>query len=136
MKDERFFQGKDVGYQLAAYTGKNESGLTPIGDLVLVMTDEVDGFAGTKKAIIMLDTNVEQQNGGATSGRIVELGMDAFVWSADRKRPFGEDKPKIGDRVLFTRYSGLESFGADAKRYRVMSDNCISAVIKETSSGL
>lgn len=135
MKDGRFFQNKDVGYQLAPYTGKNESGFRPIGDLVCVMTDTVDGYAGTKKTIIMLDSNAEQQNAGATSGVIVDMGLDAFVWSADRKRPFGEDKPKIGDRVLFTRYSGLESFGADAKRYRVMSDNCISAVIKETSNG-
>lgn len=135
MKDGRFFQNKDIGYHPAPHTGTNESGFKPIGDLVCVMTDSVDGFAGTKKSIIMLDSKAEEQNAGATSGVIVEMGMDAFAWSADRKRAFGPDKPVVGDRVLFTRYSGLESFGADGNRYRVMSDNCISAVIKETSNG-
>lgn len=134
MQEERFFQNKDVGYQPAPYTGKNESGFTPIGDLICVMTDTVDGYAGTKKTIIMLDSKAEQQNTGTTSGIIVAMGEGAFVWSADRKRPFGVDAPKVGDRVLFTRYSGVESFGADTKRYRVMSDNSISAIIKETSN--
>lgn len=136
MQEERFFQNKDVGYQPAPYTGKNESGFEPKGDLVCVMTDTVDGYAGTKKSIIMLDSKVEQQNTGATSGIIVAMGGDAFMWSADRKRAYSDTKPEIGQRVLFTRYSGIESFGADGKRYRVMSDNSIAAVIKETSHGL
>ena len=135
MQEERFFQNKDVGYQPAPYTGKNESGFAPVGDLVLVMTDTVDGYAGTKKTIIMLESKSETMNTGTTSGIIVEVGEDAFMWSADRKRQFNAAKPKVGNRVLFTRYSGVESFGADGKRYRVMSDNSIAAVIKETSNG-
>lgn len=136
MKDERFYQNKDIGFQKAPFAGQNESGFTPVGDLVCVKTDSVDGFAGTQKTIMMLPEIAERHNMGATSGVIVAMGQDAFMWSADRKRPYGDVKPEVGTRVLFTRYSGIESFGADGNRYRVMSDNSIAAVIKETSHGL
>jgi co-chaperonin GroES (HSP10) len=133
---ERMIQRKHIAFVAGAFDGKNRSGYQPIGDSVCVMVDTVDGKLGTKGLITMTPGAIEMQNQGATSGVIVEVGPDAFVWSADRKRPFGDDRPKVGDRVFFVRYAGEATLGVDQKMYRIMSDNSIVAIFKEKSNGL
>lgn len=129
---ERVLRVGTANFKRADFNGKNESHIWPIGDLVLVMMDVVDGKLG-KSSLYMPNSSERDQNLGAQSGVIVAVGPDAFVWSADRNRPFGEDKPKVGDRVMFTRYAGGdERMGADEKKYRVMSDNSIIARVSET----
>ena len=132
---EKMFQRKDIGFLAGKFDGKNRSGYQPVGDSVLVMVDVVDGFLGKTGKIQMTPQAIETQNNGATSGIIVAMGSDAFVWSADRHRPFGDDKPKIGDRVFYVRYAGEFTLGVDEKAYRIMSDNSIVAIFKEQSNG-
>ena len=128
---EKMFQRKDIGFLAGKFDGKNRSGYSPVGDSVCVMVDIVDGFLGKSKVIAMTQAAIETQNNGVTSGIIVAMGVNAFVWSADRQRPFGDDKPKIGDRIFFVRYAGEFTMGVDEKPYRIMSDNSIIAIFKE-----
>lgn len=128
---EKMFQVKDIGFLAGKFDGKNRSGYVPIGDSVLVMVDTVTGFLGKTDKIHMTPSAIETQNQAATSGIIVEIGPNAFVWSSDRHRPFGDAKPKVGDRVFYVRYAGELTQGADEKSYRIMSDNSIVAIFKE-----
>lgn len=132
---ERMYQRKDIGFLAGKFDGENRSGYQPIGDSVCVMVDVVDGKLGKSGLIQMTPQAIETQNNGATSGIIVAIGPDAFVWSADRKRPFGEDRPQVGDRVFYVRYAGEFTLGVDEKAYRIMSDNSIIAIFKEQSNG-
>ena len=128
---EKMFQRKDIGFLAGKFDGKNRSGYQPVGDSVCVMVDSVDGYLGKNKVIAMTQAQIDTQNNGATSGIIVAMGANAFVWSGDRQRPFGDDKPKVGDRIFFVRYAGEFTMGVDEKAYRIMSDNSIVAVFRE-----
>ena len=133
---ERLLQSKDVAYNPGDYTGKNLSWMWPIGDLVNVMVDVVDEKMGKLGLVSMTADKAATMNSAATSGIIVAVGPDAFMWSADRMRPFNEaQKPKIGDRIVFIRYSGEEKVGVDGKMYRLMSDNSIVGIVKENENG-
>lgn len=132
---QRMYQRKDIGFLAGKFDGKNRSGYQPIGDSVCVMVDTVDGKLGKSGLLTMTPAAIETQNQGATSGIIVDMGPDAFIWSADRKRPFGEDRPQVGDRVFYVRYAGEMTLGVDEKTYRIMSDNSIVAIFKEQSNG-
>lgn len=130
---QRMYQRKNIAFVPSAYAGKNKSGWEPAGDLVCVLIDVVDGMLGTKGLIQMTQSEIDTQNSGSTSGVIVELGPDAFLWSADRKRPMGEKKPKVGDRVFFVRYAGEWTMGDDNKQYSIMSDNSIVGIYRGKS---
>ena len=132
---ERLVQSKYIGFLTAGYDGQNHSGIHPIGDFVCVLCDVVDENLGSG-LLVMTPQKVEEQNHAVTSGIIVAMGPDAFLWSADRMRPFGDtEKPKLGDRVIFVRYSGEVKPGLDDKMYRVLSDNSIVAIMKENENG-
>lgn len=135
---ERLLATKDANYNVAEYSGFNQSGYEPVGDLLVVLVDEVSEYIGTTGKIVQTEQSKARMDHGAKSGIIVALGDDAFTWSSDRKRPFGVGrKPKAGDWVLFVRYAGESHSGRDGKQYRIMSDNSIIAFIKteEDSNG-
>ena len=114
-------------YVPATWTGKNESGWRPTGAMVLVKPDRAADKIGS---LLMTDTNQELVQLAAEAGTIVALGPVAFVW-ADRERTTrweGSDKPNLGDRVSFQRYSGLQVNGDDGELYFAMNDYCIGAV--------
>ena len=50
-------------------------------------------------------------------------------WNSDRTRPFAGKKPEPGNRVVFNRYAGRVLRGTDGKMYRLMTDNCIGAIM-------
>jgi co-chaperonin GroES (HSP10) len=130
---ERMMKTKDIAYLKADFSGKNTSSFKPVGDLVCIMCDEVDNMMG-KGLISMTQEKASVHSAAVTSGIIVALGHDAFLWSADRKRPFGADKPRVGDHVVFVQYAGEEKPGRDGKTYRLMSDNSIVAVIDNSEA--
>lgn len=113
-------------YTPQVWTGENESGARPIGDTVLVLPDE--GAEKTAGGVFIDPRTQERHTLASETGILVDMGPGAFAWSADRSRPFEGDKPKVGSRVYFTRYSGQLIRGDDDKTYRVMMDNCVGAV--------
>jgi chaperonin GroES len=125
---ERLLRKTSLGaqYVQTQYTGSNESGIDPVGDSVLIICDKpVEKSAG---GIILTETTRSEHEIAAETGVLVAVGVGAWVWNADRTRPFEGKRPKPGDRVYFTRYSGQLTIGRDGLEYRLMTDNCIGGV--------
>jgi len=109
-----------------AYSGKNESGIEPIGDQILVLPDK--SVEKTKGGVYLSDSMVETHSLAAESGIVVAIGEGAWEWNMDRTRRFVGRKPSVGQRVCFVRYAGTEVYGNDDEMYRVMSDSSICGV--------
>jgi chaperonin GroES len=113
-------------YKPGVFNGKNESGWRPIGDKVLVLTDQmVDKTSG---GVFISEDLRDRMSMAAETGIVIDLGDDAFLWNTDRSRPFTGQKPKPGDFVYIERYSGQVIMGNDGQVYRVMTDACIAGI--------
>lgn len=113
-------------YTPAVWTGKNESGYLPIGDMVIILTDQVASKTGG--GIELPDDMLERLNLAAETGVVAAVGEGAFTWSHDRKRPFSGRKPHIGDKVFIERYSGQLLTGNDGLKYRLLVDKQVGAL--------
>lgn len=113
-------------YVPAEFSGKNESGIHPVGDRVLVLPDQA---SKTSSGLIhFTDEQISRNAEAAETGVIVEVGQEAFIWNSDRTRKWeSKDKPKVGTRVAFDRYAGGFYHGKDGQMYRLMDDKCIGA---------
>lgn len=101
---------------------KNESGIYPQGDRVLVMIEEIKKKEGQ---MIELPESVKRQHEQAQmAGHLVAKGVDA--WS-DYKDSFAS----IGDRVMFARHGGIEVTGKDGVKYRILNDVDITATLDD-----
>lgn len=114
-------------YEIAEWNGKNESGLKPFGDKVLIMPDQ-PAMKSAGGIITGSDEEREKVAYAAEMGVMIAFGEDAFVWNSDRSRRLEGGKPPIGTRVCFKRYSGETYTGDDDKFYMVMSDHAIGAI--------
>lgn len=98
----------------------NESGITPLGHRVLVLPEVIE----TKSAggIIMPDVLNQREEMAQTKGMVIAVGEDAY-----------NDTPSVwcgeGDEVVFAKYSGLLWDGQDGKKYRILNDLDIVAII-------
>jgi co-chaperonin GroES (HSP10) len=126
MKDKILSRTRIGEYVANAWDGENRSGITPIGDQVLVLPDAAP--EQTKGGVYIDETTRERMSGAAETGVIIEIGDGAWSWNMDRTRRFEGARPVVGQRVCFTRYAGLEVFGDDGQLYRLMSDNCIGGL--------
>lgn len=117
-------------YTARSWTGADTSRIRPIGDTVVVLPDEASEKIGQKGLIVAPTDVVDRMSEAAESGIIVAVAEGAFVWSADRMRPYEGIKPKPGDRVHFARYTGQKVLGADGAMYRVMVDKSVLAIIE------
>lgn len=113
-------------YNPGVFSGKNESGWEPIGDKVLVLTDQpADQTSG---GVYITEDTKEHMSQAAETGILVALGPGAYVWNTDRTRPFAGRKPEAGDFVYIQRYAGQTIMGADGQLYRLMDEQCVAAV--------
>lgn len=121
-------------YAPAEYHGKNESGYHPLGDRVLVLTDQC--AEKTSGGVYIDPVAAERMTMAAETGTLVELGDTAFTWTADRSRriPETSPRPKPGDRVYIERYSGQVALGRDGQLYRILDDKCIGALMEAPSA--
>lgn len=115
-------------YVPADYEGTNRSGITPIGDKVLILTDQVK--SKTAGNIHLPDDIRERHALAAETGIIVAMGDDAFDLNYSRTRKWSGEKPQVGDHVYIERYSGVVFKGDDGQKYRIMDYTCIGAVRK------
>lgn len=105
----------------------NTSGLEPVEFKVLVRPIEVSKFIEFKSGYKLErpDETQEREQHAAMEGEIVSQSPFAFTYE---EWPDGAPKPKVGDTVVFARYSGLLVKGADDIDYRLMNDKDIMAV--------
>lgn len=102
-------------------TNGNVSGIHPVGSRVLILPMEVE--EKTQGGIIISHGQLKDREDMAnTTGIVVELGEDAY---SDYNSPWC----KVGDRVIFAKYSGLLYLGKDDKKYRVINDTDITGTL-------
>jgi len=108
------------------WSGRNDSGVAPVGDNVLVLPDKA--AEKTQGGIFLSEDMVDKHGLAAETGIVAALGEGAFKWSTDRARPFDGAKPEPGQRCYFERYAGRIVHGKDGRIYRLMSDVCVAGV--------
>jgi co-chaperonin GroES (HSP10) len=104
----------------------NDSGISPLEYNVLVLPKEVEQV--TKGGLILADQTREKEEFGRTEGILVAASPMAFTfadWPADAP------KPRIGQRVMFSKYQGVSVQGRDGKAYWIIKDKSLMAVIEE-----
>ena len=116
----------------AIYTA---AGIKPFEFKVLVLPNEV--AHKTKGGLLVPDTVRAQQQHAVSKGRIAAVSPFAFTYFDPEVKTYAEviekwpETPRVGDLVLFGKYSGGEVEGNDGKRYRIMNDKDIIAGIED-----
>lgn len=100
----------------------NTSGIYPKGHRVLIKAEEVEDR--TAGGILLPGEITKRQQLAEIRGRVIELGSTAY---SDQEEPFC----KVGDRVIFAKYSGIVYDGKDKVEYRVINDLDIVAKVDE-----
>ncbi len=100
---------------------QNTSGIHPKGHRVLILPDPVEEV--TQSGIIVaVGDNRDRERLAQLKGTIVELGNTAWL---DQPSPWA----KVGDHVIFGKYSGLIYQGNDNKEYRIINDLDVVALV-------
>lgn len=77
---------------------------------------------------IIIPQNVgEREHMNQVKGRLVSVSPAAFDFA-----DFGGAQAKEGDAVVFAKFAGIVTEGADKREYRILQDREILAVIEET----
>lgn len=125
MPDRTVLTTQFGAYEYATWDGANRSGIQPLCDKVLVLPDQPAGAYGN---ILIPDDIKEKVGFAATTGVMVAVGPQAFAYDAHRLVHWEGERPKIGSRIYFQKYAGLEFTGRDGLMYRVMEDRQIAAM--------
>lgn len=130
----KLLQTEAALYLIEEWDGENTSGIIPKSNLILVRSDECAPY--TAGGIGLPDEIRERHTMASETGVIIATGSQAFMVTHDGRRwsDADEDKPKVGDRVWFQRYSGSLHRGFDGKAYRLMNDSCIGAVFDKKNA--
>ena len=100
---------------------QNTSGIHPKGHRVLILPDPVEEV--TQSGIIVsVGENRDRERLAQLKGTVVELGNTAWL---DQPSPWA----KVGDHVIFGKYSGLIYQGNDKKEYRIINDLDVVALV-------
>ena len=102
----------------------NPSGINPTEFKVLIAPSEVGDKIGN---VYIPQEHQERAQFAQMEGTLVALAPLAFTyadWNGCEDK-----KPKIGDKVLFAKFAGFEHKGKDGKKYRVVNDKDVSAVL-------
>ena len=113
----------------------NKSGVTPLGDRVLVKPDVIEEM--TSGGIIIAQPDRERHQAAQWSGTLVAVGPDAWKdrvtiverwidggWKPAERRTTGYSAPfaKVGDRISFAQWNGKNFEGMDGEQYRLLND--------------
>lgn len=90
-----------------------------------VLVEPIKVEEKTKGGIVLPDVVIEKDQHAAMEGVI--RGLSPFAFSYE-EWPQNARKPRVGDRVVFARYSGITQKGNDGVEYRIMNDKDIVAV--------
>lgn len=104
---------------------KNESGIYPVEYKCLVAPVEV--AEKSKGGILLPDEKKERDQFAQMEGTLVAASPHAF--SYEDWKVAEDQKPKPGHRVLFAKYAGAVVDGKDGKKYRLVNDKDIAAIL-------
>jgi co-chaperonin GroES (HSP10) len=100
---------------------ENKSGIHPKGHRVLIYPEPVETTTASG-IVVSTGTNADRERLAQLRGTVVELGNTAW-----HDQP--EKWAKVGDKVIFGKYSGLIYTGDDEKEYRIINDLDIVATV-------
>lgn len=102
---------------------ENATGILPTEYKVLVKPKDIEEKVGS----IYIPEQVKDRDQHAQiEGDLVAISPLAFSYDG---WPDGARKPQVGDRVFYAKYSGAEVEGKDGKKYRLINDKDIGAVL-------
>lgn len=96
------------------------AGIQPLGDRILLKVLEAE--SKSKGGIVVPDTVKEKPQ----EGKIVAVGKGKVSDSGKVNTP----EVKVGDRVLFAKYSGTEVTTKDGEEYLIVKEEDILAIVK------
>lgn len=123
--EPRIIKGLQAEFTRAEWTGKNESGVRPLGTHVLVLMDPC--AVASSGGVQLPEETLAKMNNASESGVVVAVGDAAFRYYDDGSR-WTDYKPKAGDHVFVERYAGREIRGADGEVYRMMTYTCVGGL--------
>jgi len=94
--------------------------IKPLGDRVLIKQLEAEGK--TKGGIVLPDTAKEKPQ----EGKVVAVGPGKVLESGKVQEP----EVKVGDKVLYGKYSGTEVTTKSGEEYIIVKEEDILAIIK------
>lgn len=104
----------------------NVSGIRATEFNVVVRPEKVEEVS--KGGVIIPEMARDKQQAAAVEGVVVHVSPLAFTY--ERWPEDGDPKPKVGDRVLYAKYSGMKRTGKDGVDYIILKDKDIAAVIE------
>jgi len=100
---------------------KNESGLEPVEDKVLLLPDRVSD--SIRNLIVKPEMVKAQEQMAQVRATLVASGPNAF-------ESWDEPHPQPGQRVYVCKYAGIDGIaGADGNSYKICTDTDITAII-------
>jgi len=122
---------------------KNESGIYPSGNRVLIYPDQVN--EQLKDSVIeLLQDTIDQNQSANASGTLVSVGPDAWQHITERvfriidgqmrhvesrKKGYSQPFAQVGDRISFAKWAGQKYNGKDGKLYLVVNDEDVTCKI-------
>lgn len=102
--------------------------LKPLGHRVLIKPDEVD--SKSKGGIYLPDELTKQERGAQVIGTVLDIGSTCWTDTPD-----GVAWCKVGDRVVFAKYSGMKIWNPIEGKYRddilIVNDLDICGLVTE-----
>lgn len=103
----------------------NTSGIHPVGHRVLVLPEqETEDQKALKRIGLVMAENVNDRHRLAQMAGVV-VGIGDTAWRDFKSEPWA----KVGDRVMFAKYSGVILRGKDGNSYRMVNDEDIVATL-------
>ncbi len=100
----------------------NQSGILPTGGHLLVKPKKVEEV--TEGGIILPQDIRDKEQQAATEGKLIAIGPAAWADLDD-----GEAWAKVGDKISYSRYSGVMMKGQDDEEYVLINDVDVLAVL-------
>lgn len=100
---------------------KNESGITPVGISVLILPEQVEEKTSSG-IIVMTEKEKARWEMKQHEAQVIAIAPNAYY---DEKEP----RCKVGDYVIIAAYSGILQEGKDGKKYRLVKDDDIVAIL-------
>ena len=125
---------------------KNESGIYPRGNRVLVFPDPIKE-ENSSSLIELPESVLEKYQTGQASGTLIAVGKDAWNHITEkvyrlidgnlklvevRKKGYSEPFAQVGERVSYAKYAGRRFTGKDGKKYLVINDEDVTTGLDES----
>lgn len=124
---------------------KNNSGIRPCGNRVLVKADDLEET--TEAGIVIPQSVKDRHQVSACYGYVIAMGPDCYEHATEkiyhvhdggreelverRSKGYSRAFAKPGDRIAFAIYAGLTQTGTDGVEYKIINDEDITALVDE-----